>query len=856
LMVYGPFSLADALDARLDLQAWVRTELSFDYFHILASPDGLSTLGGYSLSGDFVTLAGGNGWMNIALDLKRVPGLGDLTGESQVWVALVFQSDESITYEGVYVDNVVIEKITGGYQGLTSDVWEYLQWGLNNNGQSWGTPGADISAPEAWGVSHGSDAITVAIIDDGVDLSHPDLAAKLVPGYDATGNGSGGGPSGDEAHGTNCAGIAAALTNNGKGVAGVAWEAKIMPVRIFIGDSTTDSWAANGINWATNNGADVLSNSWGGGSSSTAITNAINNAKANGRGGKGAVVVFASGNDDGPVIYPANLSNVLAVGALSPCDERKSWTSCDGEPGWGSNYGPELDIMAPGVHMYSTDIQGAAGDDPGNYNYKFNGTSSATPVVAGVASLLLGAEPNLTAAQVENRLKTTADDLGAAGWDSQTGYGRVNVYEALLASPSTYLLTVTKSGSGSGTVTSDPAGINCGGDCSESYVDETVVQLTATQAVGSTFAGWSGHSDCSDGWVTMDAAKTCTATFNSLPTYNLSVSKTGAGSGTVKSNPQGINCGSDCSEAFYAGTQVALYALPASGSQVVGWSGHSDCGDGWVTMNTSLSCTAELGMCPAGLSEVVVSAQTVAGTETFEACNTLLAGAGGGFVVASSGDVTFAAGNEVILQDGFAVASGGRFRAVIGQPMSSSVEMLYDQTATPSGGGISSQQFESANSSYNAMAADDFVIPATDSQWQVSRVVAEGFYANGTEGPAPYVNVKLFSNSSGVPGSPMCTYTGLAAGSGFSDSDGALTINLPTSCGLSPGKYWLMVQADMDYNPNGSWYWGTRNVSSNGQYVWQNPGNGYGTGCTTWTSAGSCELLDQGVLFSLQGTKN
>ena len=131
------------------------------------------------------------------------------------------------------------------------------------------------------------------------------------------------------------------------------------------------------------------------------------------------------------VHYPATLSNVLSVGALSPCDERKSPTSCDGEWWWGSNYGAQLDISAPGVHMYSTDIHGANGYASGDYYYNFNGTSSATPVVSGVAALVLGYCPCLRASEVEDRLKSTADDLLTAGWDQYTGYGRVNASKSL-----------------------------------------------------------------------------------------------------------------------------------------------------------------------------------------------------------------------------------------------------------------------------------------------------------------------------------------------------------------------------------------------------------------------------------------
>lgn len=435
-MVFGPFSLVGAQDARVNLQAWIHTESGgYDKFSIYASTNGTDFYG-HAWWGNWAASSGGSGWMNIGFDLKRVYTLGNLLGQPQVWIALRFYSDYSVTYEGAYVDNVVVEKITGGYTSITSDVYDHLQWSLKNTQQLWGTSGADIKAVDAWGISHGSGNTVIAIVDEGVDLTHPDLAGKLVSGYDATGSGSGGAPSGDDAHGTNCAGIAAALTENAKGVAGIARLAKIMPVRVGKtlsgGGWTYDSWCADGINWAVNHGADVLSNSWGGGTPATVLTNAIKNAKTSGRGGKGAVVLFSSGNDNGPVSYPATLSEVIAVGALSPCDERKAPTSCDGEWWWGSNYGNELDISAPGVHMYSTDIQGAAGYDPGDYYYNFNGTSSACPVVAGVAGLLLGKCPQLRAADVEQILQQTADDRGASGWDPQFGYGRVNAYKALM----------------------------------------------------------------------------------------------------------------------------------------------------------------------------------------------------------------------------------------------------------------------------------------------------------------------------------------------------------------------------------------------------------------------------------------
>jgi len=314
------------------------------------------------------------------------------------------------------------------------------QWNLNNTGQNGWTVDADIDAPEAWDINTGSSTVTIAIIDEGVDLNHEDLVDNLVTGYDATGGGSGGGANSWDGHGTSCAGIASAVTNNAIGVAGVNWNVKIMPVRIAYTPYegypywlTYDSWIADGIQWAVDNGADVLSNSWGGGSPSDVINDAIRYAKTNGRGGKGSVVVFASGNENSSVIYPAVRPEVIAVGATSPCDERKNPSSCDGEWWWGSNYGHELDVTAPGVKIYTTDIMGTGGYISGNYISDFNGTSSATPHVAGLAGLILSENPSLTAPQVEIIIKDTTDDIEDPGWDIYTGHGRINAYNALLS---------------------------------------------------------------------------------------------------------------------------------------------------------------------------------------------------------------------------------------------------------------------------------------------------------------------------------------------------------------------------------------------------------------------------------------
>ena len=254
----------------------------------------------------------------------------------------------------------------------TNDLLLNSQWSINNQGYLGGTVDADMDVDDAWTVSTGT-GVKIAIIDEGVDLTHSDLTSNLLLGYDATGGNSNGAPSNNDAHGTSCAGIASAVGNNNIGIAGVAYNAKIIPVRIAKSNSTgqwiTDNnKLANGINWAYQNGANILSNSWGGGSPSCAITNAINNAVNNGRNGKGCLVLFSSGNHNTDVAYPANLPNVVAVGATNMFDERKSPATAYHDECWyndchgGSNFGAEIDVVAPGVFVYTTDISGSAGD--------------------------------------------------------------------------------------------------------------------------------------------------------------------------------------------------------------------------------------------------------------------------------------------------------------------------------------------------------------------------------------------------------------------------------------------------------------------------------------------------------------
>ena len=261
--------------------------------------------------------------------------------------------------------------------------------------------------------------ITLAIVDTGVDKTHPDLKNRMVEGYSAyPGEDAGVDKQG---HGTHCAGIAAAITNNAVGVAGVASTApiKIQPVKVLNNQgSGTYAAVADGIAWAASHGAKVLSMSLGGPSSSQAITDAVNLAIKN-----NVVVVAAMGNDgNSNVSYPAGIKGVMAVGATDSSDKIAGF----------SQFGPHISVSAPGVKILSTFPQYANGIGQTNYG-KISGTSMACPYVSGLAALVRSVNPGLSAADTRTRIEKSADDLGPSGFDDKFGFGRVNVAKALTA---------------------------------------------------------------------------------------------------------------------------------------------------------------------------------------------------------------------------------------------------------------------------------------------------------------------------------------------------------------------------------------------------------------------------------------
>jgi thermitase len=308
-----------------------------------------------------------------------------------------------------------------------------------------------IQSGAAWDISTGNVATVIAILDTGIDEGHPDLAGKIVAGYDAVASDGDNIPHDLNGHGTHCAGIAAAITDNGIGVAGTDWYARIMPVQVLGEDgSGYNDEITDGIVWAYQHGARVLSMSLAGPWYSQTMQDAIDAAHAG-----GSLVVAAMGNDrtNNWTMYPAAYDHVMAVAATAPDDTVTVY----------SQYGAHCDIAAPGGEMtYLGDPDGILSTMPtysvylNTYhgyamNYDFlQGTSQATPYVAGLAALVWAMHPSWAPNLVQTVIENTAVDLGPQGWDVDYGHGRIDAANAVafILSPSAYLPLVIRGATG------------------------------------------------------------------------------------------------------------------------------------------------------------------------------------------------------------------------------------------------------------------------------------------------------------------------------------------------------------------------------------------------------------------------
>ncbi|MCX6568239.1 MAG: S8 family peptidase [Candidatus Aminicenantes bacterium] len=327
-----------------------------------------------------------------------------------------------------------IEQARPDYRARPADTpndpfFSRYQYNLRNRGgvldigdiQLQTTAGDDIKATPAWDAARGDPEVVIAILDSGVDRTHPDLAAKVIsPGWDFANDDED--ATDDNWHGTHVAGVAAADTNNAQGIAGVAWDCKILPVKVAGADGMGFySWIIDGIIWATDQGAEVINLSMGGDFDDPFLEDACKYAFD-----RGVVVVASAGNDfGGPVLYPAAYdSYVLAVAATDYSDQPADF----------SNSGPQVDVAAPGVYILGPAPQWYVGE--GYLPYVFaSGTSQAAPHVSGLAALIKSLKPELTPADVMKIIRYTADDVNASvdrGRDDHIGYGRINMERALV----------------------------------------------------------------------------------------------------------------------------------------------------------------------------------------------------------------------------------------------------------------------------------------------------------------------------------------------------------------------------------------------------------------------------------------
>jgi thermitase len=287
-------------------------------------------------------------------------------------------------------------------------------------GGEWGS--ASTQAPAAWGITTGSSAVTVAVVDSGVVATQPDLAPVLTAGWNVlTGTSD---TSDVYGHGTEVAGVAVAASNNGQGVAAYCWQCRLMPIKVYDSASAYDSDIAKGITWAVDHGAKVVNVSLAGTSGSSVLDSAANYAATH-----GVLVVAAAGNNGNSTpTYPAASPGVLSVAASDQTDTLYSY----------SDYGTWVDLAAPGATP-TTLPNGAYG--------AVGGTSIASPAVAGIAALLFSAAPTATPADAVNALVSTTDPTSGA---RSAAHGRVNARNALVA------LTGTSGWGGTGTTTAVP----------------------------------------------------------------------------------------------------------------------------------------------------------------------------------------------------------------------------------------------------------------------------------------------------------------------------------------------------------------------------------------------------------------
>jgi subtilisin-like proprotein convertase family protein len=340
-------------------------------------------------------------------------------------------------------DFIRIGMLTTPNDTLISKMWNIHNMGNNVPEGIQGVPGCDLRVDSVWNFVTGNQKVLIAIIDTGTDTLHYDLVNNLCDRrmwYNPVDENQF--PQDGYGHGTPMCGIAAATGNNIAGTAGVAFNCKIMPIRVFSNNGlTTDLILGKGLNWAWTHGADVLNNSWGGGVPSPFIEHAIKNAVHFGRNGKGSVVFAATGNDNNDtIIFPSSMPEVIAIGGVSPCNQRKSPQSCDNvnnTENWGANYGDNLSVVSPTPKIGCTSLGGG-------WAFWCNGTSSACPQATAIGDLILTKNISLSADSVRIIIEKSARKIGNYSysinktnglWNNEMGYGMINALGCIQMTP-------------------------------------------------------------------------------------------------------------------------------------------------------------------------------------------------------------------------------------------------------------------------------------------------------------------------------------------------------------------------------------------------------------------------------------